>query len=144
MLYRLWTQKSGIDAFEWAIQAADLGAGELLVTSIDREGTGKGFDLELTRKISESVSIPIIACGGAGRLSHLSDVITKGKSQAVSLASMLHYDCIKYAPYSNHDFSEEGNIEFLRRGQAGFSGIQPASLQDIKEYLNKQAIECRT
>ena len=57
-----------IDAFDWAIRAAELGAGELLVTSVDQEGTVKSFDLELTRRISESVSIPVIACGGGGKV----------------------------------------------------------------------------
>jgi len=59
-------ERTSIDAFKWALQAAELGAGEIIVTSVDREGTGKGFDLELTRRIAESVPIPVIACGGAG------------------------------------------------------------------------------
>jgi cyclase len=136
-------ESSGVDAFEWAIKATKLGAGELLVTAIDREGTGKGFDLDLTRRISESVSIPVIACGGAGRLSHVSEVISEGKAQAVALASLLHYHYVGHTTYSYEDFSNEGNIEFLRRGKATFSNIEAASMREVKQHLAKQYIPCR-
>ena len=87
-------ESTGVDAIEWASRAVELGAGELLVTSIDRDGTGKGYDLELTRQIAEAVPVPVIALGGAGRLEHIYDVIHEGRADAVSLASMLHYDFI--------------------------------------------------
>jgi cyclase len=136
-------EKSGMNAFEWARQAAELGAGELLVTSIDHEGTGKGFDLELTRSIAESVSIPVIACGGAGKIQHLHDVIVQGKASAVSVASILHYNFVKRGEYSDVDFFEEGNIEFLRQRRRAPSEIKDASLTEIKEYMVKQGIACR-
>lgn len=136
-------ETSGIDAFEWAVQAARLGAGEMLVTSIDHEGTGKGFDLELTRRIAESVSIPVIACGGAGKVGHIYDVITQGKADAVSVASILHYNYVKHCQYDDTDFSKEGNIEFLRRGGTSFSKIQDAGLPEMKEYLIEHGIACR-
>jgi cyclase len=82
---------TGIDAIEWAIKMADYGAGELLLTSMDRDGTKSGFDLELTRKISESVSIPVIASGGVGTLQHLSDGVSKGRADAVLAASIFHF-----------------------------------------------------
>lgn len=135
-------QKTGVDAFQWALRAAELGAGELVVTSIDREGTGKGYDLELTRRIARSVPIPVIAHGGAGEISHIDEVITKGKADAVSLASVLHYHFIKQYRYDQNDFLEEGNIEFLRRG-TGFSKIRDASLQEIKAHLVQRGITCR-
>ncbi len=81
----------GIDAVEWAKKAYELGAGELLVTSMDCDGTKNGFDLELTRKISEVVSIPVIASGGAGTMEHFKDVLTKGKADAALAASLFHY-----------------------------------------------------
>jgi cyclase len=126
------------------LQGVDLalGAGELMVTSIDREGTGEGFDLELTRCIAESVSIPVIACGGAGNVTHAHEAIARGKADAVSVASILHYQCYKEFQYQEHDFSREGNLEFRRRG-AGFSRIQGVTLQQIKEYLIGQGILCR-
>lgn len=81
----------GIDAIEWAVRMAAYGAGELLLTSMDRDGTKSGFDLELTRKISESVSIPVIASGGVGSLQHLSDGVSKGRADAVLAASIFHF-----------------------------------------------------
>lgn len=84
-------KKTGIDAVEWAIKMADLGAGELLVTSMDRDGTKIGFDIELTRAISDSVNIPVIASGGVGELSHLVKGITEGHADAVLAASIFHF-----------------------------------------------------
>ena len=111
-------ESTGLDALKWAVQAAELGAGELLVTSIDREGTGKGFDLDLTRQISGSVSIPVIACGGAGQVSDLYDVIDQGLADAVCLASVLHYG---FTPDQvEEDYSAEGNTEYMKTRQ-GFS-----------------------
>jgi cyclase len=136
-------QKTGVDALEWAVRAAELGAGELMVTSINNEGTGKGFDLELTRRISEAVPIPVIAGGGAGKVSDVYDVIAQGKADAVCLASILHYNFIKHASAADADYSQEGNVEFLRRGGAGFSKIQDATLSEIKAYLAEHGVECR-
>jgi len=79
------------DAVEWARKAESLGAGEILLTSMDRDGTKVGYDLELTRRISEAVRIPIIASGGAGSLEHLYDAFTKGKADAALAASIFHY-----------------------------------------------------
>jgi imidazole glycerol-phosphate synthase subunit HisF len=82
---------TNIDAIEWAQQAAKLGAGEILLTSMDRDGAQSGFDLDLTRAISTSVSIPVIASGGVGNLQHLLDGITLGKADAVLAASIFHF-----------------------------------------------------
>lgn len=81
----------GIDAVEWAMKAAQLGAGEILLTSMDCDGTKNGYDNELTRVISENVSIPVIASGGAGKLEHFKDAFTEGKAEAVLAASLFHY-----------------------------------------------------
>ncbi len=86
---------TGIDAVEWAQQAEELGAGEILLTSMDKDGTQSGYDLELTRAISEKVRIPVIASGGAGKLSHLYDALDKGKADAVLAASIFHYGTFK-------------------------------------------------
>ncbi len=79
------------DAVEWAREAADRGAGEILLTSIDRDGTKRGFDCELTAAVSEEVSIPVIASGGAGTFDHFVDVFTEGKADAALAASIFHY-----------------------------------------------------
>lgn len=81
----------GIDAVEWAMQADRLGAGEILLTSMDCDGTKDGYDLELTRTISENVSIPVIASGGAGKKEHFLEAFTEGKADAVLAASLFHY-----------------------------------------------------
>ena len=83
---------TGIDAIAWAIQAEKLGAGEFLVTSMDKDGTKDGYDIELTRAISERVNVPIIASGGAGVPKHLLDVLTEGKADAALAASIFHYN----------------------------------------------------
>lgn len=82
---------TGIDAIEWAEKMAEYGAGELLVTSMDRDGTKIGFDLELMNAISERVNVPLIASGGVGELQHLADGVLKGKADAVLAASIFHF-----------------------------------------------------
>ena len=81
----------GIDAVEWAGQAFRLGAGEILLTSMDRDGTRAGYDIELTRAVSEAVSIPVIASGGAGEKEHFLEAFEKGEAKAVLAASLFHY-----------------------------------------------------
>ena len=82
---------TGIDAIKWAVRAAELGAGELLVTSMDRDGTKDGYDLELTRSISERVKIPVIASGGAGKPEHFLEAFTIGRADAALAASIFHF-----------------------------------------------------
>jgi len=82
---------TGLDAVEWARRVAELGAGEILLTSMDRDGTRAGFDLELTRAVSDAVGVPVIASGGVGNLQHLADGITIGRADAVLAASIFHY-----------------------------------------------------
>lgn len=81
----------GIDAIEWAIKACKLGAGEILLTSMDCDGTKNGYDIELTRTVAENVSIPVIASGGAGEKEHFYDALEEGKADAVLAASLFHY-----------------------------------------------------
>ena len=82
---------TGIDAVEWAVKAQELGAGEILLTSMDCDGTKAGYDLELTRAISDLLSIPVIASGGAGKLEHFYDALTEGGAEAALAASLFHY-----------------------------------------------------
>ncbi|MCX6694801.1 MAG: imidazole glycerol phosphate synthase subunit HisF [Candidatus Altiarchaeota archaeon] len=85
-------EPTGIDTLEWALRVQDLGAGEIMLTSMDRDGTKEGFDLELTKLISESVSIPVIASGGVGNPQHILEAFTKGKADAALAASIFHYN----------------------------------------------------
>ncbi|MCK5479077.1 MAG: imidazole glycerol phosphate synthase subunit HisF [Methylococcales bacterium] len=98
---------TGIDAVEWAIKMVDYGAGEILLTSMDRDGTREGFDLALTRAISDAVSVPVIASGGVGNLDHLADGIIEGKADAVLAASIFHF-----AEYS----VEQAKLKMQSRG----------------------------
>jgi cyclase len=84
-------QGTGLDAIEWAKQMADYGAGELLLTSMDRDGTQSGFDLELTRRVRETAQIPVIASGGVGNLDHLVEGVLQGQADAVLAASIFHF-----------------------------------------------------
>jgi cyclase len=81
------TKRSGLDPVDWARQAADLGAGEIFINAVDRDGTMQGYDLQLVRRIAEAVSIPVIACGGAGNLAHLREAVDEGGASAVAAGS---------------------------------------------------------
>jgi imidazole glycerol-phosphate synthase subunit HisF len=131
---------TGIDAIEWAKKVEELGAGEIIITSVDQEGTGNGFDLELIKLVSSTVSIPIIAHGGPGRLSNITDAINNN-ADAVAISSILHYDFIKKNITEGHT-EKEGNTEFLKSGKT-FGKIQTANLIKIKEYLIKNNIATR-
>lgn len=92
----------GMDAVEWAIQADRLGAGEILLTSMDCDGTKAGYDIELTRQIAENVSIPVIASGGAGTKEHFYEALTDGKADAVLAASLFHYKELEIMDLKNY------------------------------------------
>jgi cyclase len=95
-------ENTGIDAIAWAEEMARRGAGELLVTSMDADGTQAGYDLELTRTIADNVGIPVIASGGAGTCDHIYDAVTEGKAEAALLASLLHYGQLSVAEIKQH------------------------------------------
>ena len=85
---------TGLDAVEWAEEGVRRGAGEILLTSMDRDGTKEGYDLELTRAVAEAVNVPVVASGGAGKMSHFYDVLTEGKADAALAASLFHFGII--------------------------------------------------
>lgn len=132
---------TGVEVLGWAKKVESLGAGEIVLTSIDKEGTGEGYDLELTRMVSQSVSIPVVACGGAGSPDDVYKIITQGGADAVIIASILHYDFIQNHPLSDN-FDGEGNIEFLKRG-INFSKIKPTNITGIKKYLKNKGVSVR-
>lgn len=105
-------RQTKLDAVEWAKKAVNLGAGEILLTSMDGDGTKAGFDLELTRVISESVHVPVIASGGGGELVHFKEAIMEGKADAVLAASIFHYDLIKIKHLKEYLF--QNNIPIRR------------------------------
>lgn len=95
-------ENTGIDVLTWAKELEQRGAGELLVTSMDADGTQAGYDLELTRQVASSVQIPVIASGGAGNCEHIYEALTKGKAEAALLASLLHYGHLSVAQIKNY------------------------------------------
>lgn len=132
---------TGIEAVEWAKQVDSLGAGELIITSVDNEGTGKGFDMALLKEISDAVSIPVIAHGGAGNIDHVMEVLHDGHIDAVSVASILHYETIKHLKDAFDD-QKEGNFDFILSGKA-FQIFTPVILGEMKQVLHENNFNCR-
>lgn len=120
-------EKTGIDAIEWAQKLVELGAGELIITSIDKEGTCNGYDVELIKKITSLVSVPIIACGGAGKIDHIKQCLNETKCDAISLASLLHYNKTTINEIKNNLSSD-----FPLRSQYHF--------EDFKSNKNKKIV----
>lgn len=138
-------EPTGKDVFEWAQQAVELGAGEILVTSIDREGTGTGFDIELIGKIVQMVDVPVIACGGAGSPKHVTDLISACNVDAVSAASIFHYYVITKFGVEKR---EEGNVDYLKKFVSSHGSIlrnlNPTSVSELKAHLRDSNIPCTT
>ena len=106
-------ENTGLDAIAWAKEVESRGAGELLVTSMDADGTQAGYDLELTRTIAEQVQIPVIASGGAGNCDHIYDALTEGKAEAALLASLLHYGQLTVAQIKQHLAAHQVPVRLL-------------------------------
>lgn len=157
--YEAWVdygrQPTGLDVMEWSKKVVDLGVGEIFLSTIDNDGSGHGFDIELINEISSALPIPVIACSGAGIKEHFKEVIGQGKADAVSAASIFHYHYAKkqegpFMSYNKKDLRlgkqiDSGNIEFLNYGYGDFQEIQvnPCSIPELKEYLNNNKISIR-
>ncbi len=131
-------EKTGINAFEWIKKVQDLGAGEIVLTSIDKEGTKKGLDLELINLISKITEIPLIAHGGIGRLEDFNEAFNYNLD-AIALSSVLHYNFI-----DNNNFSlelKEGNTEFLKKNVS--TKINKITIDNIKNFLIEKGFKCR-
>jgi cyclase len=132
-------EPTGISPFEWAKRAEELGAGELMVTSINQEGTGQGFDYELTKRISESVKIPVIACGGAGSYVHIEKVIKEGMADAVSVASMFHYHVKKNISVPNAENYGIGQ----HANRINKIHVETIGIRELKDRLFSNGIQVR-
>jgi cyclase len=102
-------KNTGLDVIEWACRVQQLGAGEILLTSMDRDGTKNGFDLPLTRAVSDAIDIPVIASGGVGNLQHLADGVSEGRADAVLAASIFHFG--EYTVRQAKEYMHERGIE---------------------------------
>lgn len=134
-------EPTGLDACSWARRGVELGAGEVLVTSVDREGTGLGFDLDISRRIAESVTVPVLAGGGAGTVAHVKKAALGAQVQAVALASMLHYQFVGQSHGNDGCF---GNLESRFERTATISSkFQDIDLSDLKRKLAGEGVLCR-
>lgn len=127
-----------IDPLSWAQKVEEFGAGEIIITSVNNEGLKKGFDIPLTKKIVEKVSIPVIAHGGAGNLKQIYDVIRYAKVSGVGLASILHYDAIKFLPKVKTKIGNTSYLESIKK-----ISKQKNTIKEIKDFLKKKKIEIR-
>jgi cyclase len=124
---------TGINIFEWCKELEQLGAGEILLTSIDRDGTGTGCDIELIEKVRSLISIPLIAHGGIGTVEHISEAINKGGANAVAIASMIHYGSLFNNEFENIE-SNEGNKTFISNHRQ-FKSFSETDIKKIKNEL---------
>lgn len=134
-------EETGVEVVSWIQRAQELGAGEILLTSVDREGTGSGMDLKLIQKVSQILEIPLIVHGGVGSPEHVVEAIKEG-AQAVSIASLLHYDALHQLNMENMHNSAEGNTSFRNSGKR-FDLVTPYSLEQIKTQLKLNNIPHR-
>jgi len=157
--YEIWTdygrETTGIDTFEWVKRVVDAGVGEIFLTSINNEGKGKGYDIELVKRVASSVSIPVIALGGAGKPEDLVKVVDKGMASAVAVASCYHYHYCEKVERKFMSFHEpelrmgkqidSGNITFLNYGYGGFDAIpvEKFSIPDSKRFMHEKGIPVR-
>lgn len=132
---------TGIEVVEWAKEIEGLGAGEIVITSVDKEGTGKGVDFQLTKEISDAVSLPVVAHGGIGSMNDVVDVLESGIIDSIAIGSALHYEAIKNF---NLDLSnrKEGNVDFLLSGRST-NTFKSFDLKDLKKHLHSKSIYCR-
>jgi len=134
-------EASGKDAVEWAKEATSLGAGEVLITSVDKEGLGRGYDHKLTKNISDAVTVPVIASGGAGSSEHVLDLIKNVDVSGVGLASILHYKALDSLISEDDDY-QEGNLDHIKRG-GRVSSMRVCSIPDLKKTLKEGGVLCR-
>jgi cyclase len=132
---------TGIEISEWAKKVESLGCGEIIITSVDREGTGKGFDSELCQLVMDSVSIPVIAHGGAGRKEDVIEILKNNIVDSVSIASLFHYESINFINTVSEN-AIEGNFDFIKSGKQ-IKNLEPILLSDLKQSLKSNFINCR-
>jgi imidazole glycerol-phosphate synthase subunit HisF len=144
--WTVWTENgrepSSLSAVEWAVQVAELGCGEILVTSIDREGTAKGLDRDLCRAISSAVKVPVIACGGASTADEIAESVAITNSTAVCVASILHYGVAAELEKSGYAFGAAGEFNVLAEARK-FSRVVPTSIATIKAGLGASGLSVR-
>ena len=133
-------EHTGIEILGWIKQIQDLGAGEIILTSVDREGTGEGFDIDLLEKVSNQISVPLVIHGGASSLTNIKEAIDNG-ADAIALGSMLHYETVANIKQNITFNKEEGNRSFIMN--RGKRKIDTSTIIEIKDFLNSNKIPVR-
>ena len=134
-------EETGLEVGEWAKKVEELGAGEIVITSVDRDGTGEGFDVELLKYINSQVSIPIVAHGGASDLENIKVVIDGGMVGGLAIGSMFHYLSFDKINKKGEHNSERNKI-FLQSGKSN-GKIKTNTIQNVKNYINSERVACR-
>jgi len=134
-------EHTGVNAIAWAKQVVELGAGEIVITSVDKEGTGEGFDIPLVRSIVDSVSVPVVAHGGAGSVDDIKELIQTTNVNGIAVASIFHYHTIQHIETQGSQKSE-GNFSFLNKG-VSTKRIKPVAMSDVVAELKKINVVCR-
>ena len=132
---------TGVDVFEWSKKVEEFGAGEIILTSVDKDGTGEGFDSELIKTVVDSVSIPVIAHGGAGKKEDVVSMIQTTDAHSVANASIFHYNFVSKNK-SKFASETEGNIEFLKANRS-FHNFETTTVNELKKELIRNNIKCR-
>ena len=132
---------TGVEVTDWVRKVQELGAGEIIITSVDKEGTGKGLDEELISKVSKESSVPLIVHGGIGSKNHVKNILEYPSVDAVSAASIFHYDYVTNNK-NKKTVGTEGNTEFLLSGR-NVKNIETISLNDLKEFLVQNNVNVR-
>jgi cyclase len=134
-------EDTGVEVFSWVKKAEELGAGEIVITSVDREGTGTGFDLDLVKKVASSVRVPVVAHGGAGSVEDIVRLIRETEVNGIAVGSIFHYDLVSRLKTTNSEKSE-GNMRFLQESRS-FGKIKPVSFMDVANKLKDLGVVCR-
>ena len=132
---------TGIEVIDWVRNVQELGAGEIIITSVDKEGTGKGLDEELISKVSKESSVPLIVHGGIGSKDHVKNILENTSVDAVSAASIFHYDYVTNNT-NKKSVGMEGNTEFLFSGRS-VKNIETISLNNLKDFLFQNGVSVR-
>lgn len=134
-------EATGIEVLSWIQQVQDLGAGELVVTSVDREGTGEGFDIELMKAVCSKAKIPVVAHGGGGSIEDITRLVRETSVNGIAIGSIFHYDMISRIN-TLKDEKSEGNTRFLKENRA-FGKIKPLSINEATLRLKELGVVCR-
>jgi len=132
---------TGKEVLEWAQEVEHLGAGEIVLTSVDSEGTGKGFNHELIELVNSKINIPLIVHGGAGNEEHIFDLFMQDEIDAAAIASVFHYEALEQLSFNQKE-AGEGNFDFLNKTYSS-SAVNKVNLAELKNKLKQRGVKCR-